>query len=414
MPSEGGRTLKISLIAVCVIATSAHAQFFSLLPDGPPLEHPWQVEGPRPAHGAVVRVDPEALTGQLAKAPTQRFDAPLGEYGLVVSLPSPTGEMIPCAVAESPVMEAPLQARFPQIRTYIVQSLDRTATGRLEVAPRGVTAMLRTVGYGAVPGTDGSVWMIDPWRSGDPTHAVSYWLRDLPGGFDWTCHTTEGIHGVGGIEPEEGAPEFGPRAIQQLRTVRLAVACTGEYGLHQCTVQGHEPNGADPLAAIVTVVARSNVVYEADLAVHFNLVANNDLIVYFDPTTDPYPDSCDGMGGADCSGPYLQPNIDNLAGVIGNANFDVGHLLTRVAGGVAYLGSVCRNARAGGISGIPRGGDIDPFSALVVIHELGHQFGANHTFSGTRGRCAGTSVDQRSKVLGALLNPRRYRARYVA
>src|SRR5262249_59438139 len=114
------------------------------------------------------------------------------------------------------------------------------------------------------------------------------------------------------------------------RTVRLAVACTGEWGVHQCDVQGHVPNVADPLAAIVTVVARANVVYEADLAVHFNLVANEDQIVYTNPDTDPYSTQCDGSGGADCSGPHLGENIANLAAVIGNANFDIGHLLTRI------------------------------------------------------------------------------------
>ena len=171
------------------------------------------------------------------------------------------------------------------------------------------------------------------------------------------------------------------------RTVRIAVACTGEYGARQSQIQGNAPNAADAMAAIVTVVGRANVVYEADLGVRFNLVANNDQIVFFDPLTDPYSTSCDGVAGADCSGEYLAQNINLLNQRIGQANFDVGHLMTRVFGGVAYLFSVCSGNKAGGISGIPRGGDIDPLSALVVIHELGHQFGANHTFSGSRGRC---------------------------
>ncbi len=137
----------------------------------------------------------------------------------------------------------------------------------------------------------------------------------------------------------------------------------------------------------MTVVARTNVVYEADLAVHFNLIANNDQVVFIDPVTDPYPDTCDGAGGGSCSGPYLNPNIATLSTRIGNDNFDIGHLVTRVIGGVAYLSSTCGTNKAGGISGIPRGGDVDPFAALVVVHEIGHQMGANHTFSGTRGRC---------------------------
>ncbi len=381
---QGGHCVKYLLFLLLALASSASGQVFSVLAENPPNAGAWSVPGPRPTLGVAVGVDTAALLGQLSKAPAQRFDAHLIDYGLMISLPSPSGEPVQCAVAESPVMEAALAAKFPRIRTYIVQSLDRTATGRLEVSPRGITAMLRT--------SEGGAWMIDPWQSGDPAHAIAYWLRDLPGGGDWVCHTEDvGIDGEEhGAGPGDDRGEAGGlRGGLTLRTIRFAVACTGNYGEYHSLIQGHPPNIDDPMAAIVTVVGRSNVVYEADLAVHFNLVADNDQIIFFDPATDPYPNGCDGSGGTDCSGAILGPNITLLNSVIGTNNFDLGHVLTRVAGGVAYLSCLCTNNRAGGVSGIPRGGDVDPFSALVVIHEIGHQLGANHTFSGTRGRCAG-------------------------
>ncbi|MBC7773565.1 MAG: hypothetical protein H7210_13805 [Pyrinomonadaceae bacterium] len=374
-----------------MLAGSAHAQIFTVLPEGPAAPAAWVAQGPRPVHGCILSVDAPGLSAALAKAPAQRLDEQLATYGLPFSLPDPAGAMIPCVVAESPVMEPPLQKKFPHIRTYIVQSLDRNMTGRLEVSPRGITAMLRSaIGESDGHGSTGSAaWMIDPWNSADPLHAVSYWLRDLPGGDDWICETTEGVHGFATPAAHEHAGRGGVREAQVLRTVRAAIACTGEYGAYQCQIQGHAPNTADPLAAIVTTISRVNVVYEIDLAMHFNLVANNDQIVFINPATDPYPSTCDGTGGGSCSGAYLAPNIQVLANVIGNANFDIGHLLTRVYGGVSYLSSVCSSNKAGGISGIPRGGDVDAFSFIVVSHEMGHQFGASHTFSGTRGRCAG-------------------------
>ena len=125
------------------------------------------------------------------------------------------------------------------------------------------------------------------------------------------------------------------------------------------------------------------------MAVHLSLVENNDQLVFIDPETDPYPTTCDGTAGGDCSGPYLSVNIATLESIIGSDNFDLGHLVTRVFGGVAYLSAVCGGSKAGGISGIPRGGDVDPLAALVVIHEIGHQFGARHSYSGVRGRCQG-------------------------
>ncbi len=316
-----------------------------MVPAGPDPSHGFSVPGPRPTQGAVVAVDVDRARESLRAAPMQRTDEPLRDYGARIPLPGPSGDLVPCVVAESPVMQPALQARFPQIRTYLVQSEDGSASGRLEISPRGITAMLRS---------PSGVWMIDPWRSADPGHAVSYWLHDLPGGGDWTCETTEGVHGLG--TPEIPGVGASPRALQPLRTFRLAVACTGEYGVYHSLIQGHAPNIADPLAAIVTVVGRSNVVYEADLGVHFDLVANNDQIIFINPDTDPYDATCGGGGGTDCSGNLLGPNINLLNTVIGSANFDVGHVVTRIFGGVAYLSGACSGVKAGAVSGIRAAG----------------------------------------------------------
>lgn len=376
-------------LAPAQLARASTAADIILLP-GPPAElgPAWSVPGPRPTTGTHALIDPAALRAALATAPAERLDLPLADYGLIIHLPHPSGALMPCFVAHSPVMEPALAAKFPEMRTYIVQSTDMLASGRIELTQRGLTGMLREpADLADASGGSGGTWMIDLWRSGDPANVVAYWLRDLPGGGDWTCHTVAApIDALPTIAPDDGTGST--RALQSRRNVRTAIACTGEYGLHHSTIAGNAPNVADPLAAIVTIVSRSNVVYEMDLGVHFDLVANNDIIVYFDPATDPYPDTCDGLGGSDCSGPILGVNREHVRDVIGPTNFDLGHCVTRIAGGVAYLRSVCNtDYKAGGISGIPRGGDADPFSALVVIHEFGHQFGANHTFSGTRGRC---------------------------
>ena len=272
-------------------------------------------------------------------------------------------------------MEPGLAAQFPGIETFIVESADLTASGRIELAPRGITGMLRS---------DQGVWMIDPWQSADPAHAVAYWLADLPGGNDWTCHTTVGIHGFGTAE----VAHYQERTTQTLHTFRLAMACTGEWGLHQCDVQGHAANPADPLAAIVTVVARANVVYEADFAIHLNLVANESQVIYTDPTTDPYPTTCDGSGGADCSSDIMNTNISVMSSRIGNANFDIGHVLSRVAGGVAYLSAVCGGEKAGGCSGIPAAATSTPSLPWSASTKWATS-SAPTTPSAARGRCAG-------------------------
>lgn len=364
--------LIFSVASLFAVARPVHAQdsssdgVWSDLPDGVFAARAEQQIAPQKYRALVL--NPAALEAQLATAP-QEGSAARGT-GTVLTLPLPDGAWGRFQIVESPIMAPELAAQFPEIKTYAGQGLDDpTATIRLDWTPAGFHAIILS---------GGDTVYIDPLFRGNVTNYASYFKGDFgpatkqfvenepldPNGV-WANQLTA-IRASGAALMPSGT---------QLRTYRLAMAATGEY------TQFHGGTVAKALAAITTTMNRINAVYEREVAVRMVLIANNNLIIYTNGSTDPYSNS---DGGA-----MLAQNINNLNSVIGSANYDVGHVFSTGGGGVAYLGVICNNNyKGGGVTGssAPVG---DPFDIDYVAHEIGHQFGANHTFNGNAGACSG-------------------------
>lgn len=333
------------------------------------------------------RLNRAELEAALARAP-QEFS---GGTAVILTMPMPDGTLARFEIERSLVVEPGLLEQYPELgATFRGRGLDdRTAYARFDFLPTGFHSMILS--------SRGTVF-VDPYMPGDTENYVSFFKQHQPLVGEWRCmfrdpDTEDALDGLirpKGFDSRSVLTRSGTAAEvtsgTQLRTYRLALAATNEY----CAAVGTNTT-AGSLAAEVLIMNRVNGVYERDLAIHMNIVANNNLITYAGDNG-----SC---GGACTSGndPYanddgftmLSQNQANIDSVIGGANYDIGHVFSTGGGGIATLNGPCTaSTKARGVTGLPNPVG-DGFAIDFVAHEMGHQFSALHTFNGSTANCGG-------------------------
>lgn len=348
--------------------------------------------------GDKVRVKPRAYAASRVDLATLRGELPTGTASSLVSIPDPSGALQTFRVVRTERMESELAAAHPEISTYSGRGVDDPGlTIALDLTPMGFHASVRSGGQGA--------WFVDPAynRRGTTAH-LSYYGKSLPapqqrrveGEVD-TIRTS--------VDAKITADATTPDAAVVRKVYRLALTSDPSYAAYFGT--------DNVLAEKVTLMNRVNQIYNDDLAIDLRLVNATDALnldteakatgvngpcgaapcFRLKDLGGPGADD-DIPGGLDfCSGLTLGQNRTVLGQLVGASSYDIGHIaLGKNGGGVAYLQVVGGDYKGGGCTGLPQPkGDF--FAIDYVAHEMGHQFGGNHTFNGALGFCGGNISD---------------------
>ena len=327
----------------------------------------------------------DAFKAQLANAPMR--SATTTNSNARVFLPNIKGELEQFRVVEVPVLSQELSELYPEIKTYLGFSSDNPGVrARFSVTPQGLQTM--------VTYPDGPMNFTVPLSKTDNTSYIVYTREaraEVEKKFDCLVEDEFLRIDTNNLANRDADDQI-------LRTFRMAISTNGEYT--EFWDDGDNSNGdaqADALAQVVSTLNRSNEVFEVDMAVTFTLVTGTEII-YPDPASDPY------TGGFNAQ---LQAT---LTSVVGEANYDIGHLFAFGGnnGNAGCIGCVCVVGQKG--SGFSSHSFLDNdggpymsdfFDIDYVPHEIGHQMGGNHTWAfGSEGTGVNAEPGSGTTIMG--------------
>ncbi|WP_276169041.1 reprolysin-like metallopeptidase [Zobellia alginiliquefaciens] len=272
----------------------------------------------------------------------------------IVYFPNSSGNMVAYSVRETPVLSEELSKKYPEIKSFSGRAVDnREDRIRFSISQKDVQAMIvsaKTSESSFIEKVEDDKYMV---------YSRSAKAEDES---DFVCSTQEKVLAFGASLTAK------PLDDRVIRKYRLAVSATGEY------TEYHGGTVADALAGINATLTRVNEVFETDLAVRLELVSTTDKIIYTNVNTDPYDGTLSTLGN---EGQAV------MTSEIGETNYDIGHVFHKGEnnGNAGFIGAICVTNRKGSAyssSLTPKG---DRFDLDFVAHEMGHQLGANHTWS---------------------------------
>lgn len=289
-----------------------------------------------------------------------------------LTLPDAHGESLTVRVAEAPIAQEPLYSMYPENKTYKVAGLPgQYLSGRLSLTTKGLSGLIIM---------EGEHLFIE--ALGDGLHIAYHTSAEMK--TEFSCGTAE-EHDIAGRKAEiSQRSASGNSNGATLKEYVMAIAITGEFA------DARNDNITVINGDINTYLSTIAAFYESELAVTFILSAANNNLLFLDPNTDPFTPPPTNYFANQTA---LNSGKAGIGNTINDSDYDIGHTLHDVnsaISGIAYVGVICYNPqsfKAGGWTQFPAG---HPLSEVLSLfgHEVGHQFGSNHTMYGTVNGCA--------------------------
>ncbi|WP_058533844.1 reprolysin-like metallopeptidase [Legionella saoudiensis] len=321
----------------------------------------------RATHYRLIQIDLNQLYAELESVPHR--DGLKSGVATQIRLPLPDGSSKLYQIVENSTLHPELGAKYPTIKTYDAYGItDPGEFVKLDLTAQGFHSMIFRPGKSPV--------FIDPLKDGKHQYYMIYKKKDFISNNHFKCSMQSVNLGIRALTHSSSFAQFN---ACQLKTYRLAMAATAQY----TQFYGGTINGA--LSAQATTMNRVNGIYELDMAITMQIIANNDQIIFTDPNTQPYTSGDPTK--------LITENQITIDRIIGSPNYDIGHVVDAAGSGLAQLRSVCNNeSKAMGTTG--KDSPInDPFDVDYVAHEMGHQFGAAHVQNNACYRNQPTAVE---------------------
>lgn len=304
-------------------------------------------------------LDRQSMQAYLTNAPIESTEV-LKNNSFTIMLPDNEGNMTAFVVWYSPVMEPELEKKYSNVKSYKgYKKSDRSVTMRMTLTSDNFFASIRSF--------DNLVY-IDQYSTERQDIFMAYDTED----YDDPILANEVICGADDtiFEQREDATIISRSPLQELvplRVYRLALGCTGEWGVLRGTRER-------ALEEMVAFIDRANLYFETEISARLVIIASNENCINLDGATDPYNNSRQGLS-------LVGQNTAVINQRVGFNNYDIGHLFSICTdvGGVA-AGTLCSQAKGAGVT-CHNSTSISNGIILVFVHEVGHQMSAPHTFN---------------------------------